>query len=844
MSGPSTAVCTDRPTGTARRHRRGRGAAHILALALLAGLLVAPAVPAAADGCFPAGGARMPDPPGATGDVVFDGHGWGHGIGMSQWGAQGAATLGCSVSDILTTYYPGVDIGTAEMPSEIRVGLVPDRSGGALVNSYDVTTTAGEVDWTLYDADPATGEVLPLTATQPAGSTWRVALADDGSYVVRDAGVPLPEPPTEPTGGADPPPGGGPDDDGDDPATGGQDDPGERLAGGDGVSALVADLDGATVTLPAEGHVYRRGNLEFFPASAAGGADDELFVTLEIGSTDELPAMDAYLYGLAEVPSSWEPAALEAQAVVGRSYALAQHRAYRGDRPGCRCDLYDSTASQHYTAWDKEGETRWGTRWVAAVDATSSRIMSSGGTVAVGFYNSSHGGHSESNAFVWGGPQLDWIAPVDDSRWDLASGNPNAAWSVGFTVDEISGMLAAAGIDVGRVQAISLPEPRGASGRVGDPARGAGGALIQGTEATVRISGPELRRALGLRSTLVTVTTKLACVAPPEVDLEALRPVRSSGPDRVATAVALSQALWPDGAPSAVIAAAGNFPDALAGGPLAAQRDVPLLLTGSEALAPSVAAEIERLGVERVTVLGGRAALSDRVIDDLAELLAGGVAAVDRIAGDDRWSTAADIAGTVGAPADKRVLLALGGHPDPSRAWPDAVASGALQAGGAPVPLLLTAPDALPQATRDALTDLRDRGVADVWIVGGTAAVSEEVEQSVADLGLRVDRLAGADRFATSAAVAQAAVDRGAGAAELIVARADAYPDALSAAPVAARTDAPLLLVDSCDLARRPATVAWLDGRPPLSAVRLVGGTAALSERVRWQLDERMDADA
>lgn len=47
----------------------------------------------------------------ATGTVVFDGHGWGHGVGMSQWGAYEMAAQGKSYEEIINFYYTGVEIG-------------------------------------------------------------------------------------------------------------------------------------------------------------------------------------------------------------------------------------------------------------------------------------------------------------------------------------------------------------------------------------------------------------------------------------------------------------------------------------------------------------------------------------------------------------------------------------------------------------------------------------------------------------------------------------------------------------------------------------------------------------
>ena len=54
---------------------------------------------------------------------MFRGHGWGHGLGMSQYGAQGAARLGCAYRRILRTYYTGTRVTPAAMPATVNVRM-------------------------------------------------------------------------------------------------------------------------------------------------------------------------------------------------------------------------------------------------------------------------------------------------------------------------------------------------------------------------------------------------------------------------------------------------------------------------------------------------------------------------------------------------------------------------------------------------------------------------------------------------------------------------------------------------------------------------------------------------
>jgi len=231
---------------------------------------------------------------------------------------------------------------------------------------------------------------------------------------------------------------------------------------------------------------------------------------------------------------------------------------------------------------------------------------------------------------------------------------------------------------------------------------------------------------------------------------------RVAGDDRITTAVAVSVRTFPDGADEVLLARADAYPDALAGGPLAAALGAPVLLTGSAFLDPRTAAEIQRLDPDRITLLGGESALSSEVADG-----AGTTASVRRLAGADRFGTAAAVAGELATDA-ARVFLVEGANPDPARGWPDAVAVSGLAAQET-APILLTHRDELPAATRAAVCAVG----ANVTVVGGSAAVSDTAAAQAGGCeGVRLtERLAGDNRYATSAAVAaQMATLTGAGA--------------------------------------------------------------------------------
>lgn len=311
---------------------------------------------------------------------------------------------------------------------------------------------------------------------------------------------------------------------------------------------------------------------------------------------------------------------------------------------------------------------------------------------------------------------------------------------------------------------------------------------------------------------------------------------RLGGTDRIATAVAASRRHW-DSAPDALLATAWRFPDALAAGPYAAALDAPLLLSDADAVPDAVADELRRLDVQRVWLAGGTAVISQAVEDQLRR----DGYEVHRLAGADRFGTARQIALRTGLGPSGEVVVALGTHAEETRAWPDALSAGALAATADRPPVLLTAADQLPPATRDALARLSP---ARVLLLGGSAAVSPAVEQELADLDYPVRRLAGASRYGTSAAVAAEALSRHPdGPVPVVFATGANYPDGLAAGALAARLDALVLLVPPDDLTAA-AEVGDLLRRHAdrFDAGTVVGGPSAVTDRVLQQLSDAMAA--
>lgn len=254
---------------------------------------------------------------------------------------------------------------------------------------------------------------------------------------------------------------------------------------------------------------------------------------------------------------------------------------------------------------------------------------------------------------------------------------------------------------------------------------------------------------------------------------------RLAGTDRYATAAAVSRQFFTPGVPVAYVASGLTFPDGLGAGPAAHRRGGPVLFTHRDWLPAATKAEIGRLAPGRIVVVGGPAAVSETVRQQVAALAPGGAT---RVAGVDRYATAAAVVRNAFASAAV-VYIATG------EAFPDALSGGAAAAaqGGA---ILLVRHTSIPAATRAELLRLAP---ARIVIVGGTGAVSAGVASELATYAGTVVRRAGADRYATAASVAQYAFSTGAE--RSFLATGTNFPDALGAVAAAGRQRAPILLV-------------------------------------------------
>ena len=347
--------------------------------------------------------AGAPGASAALGDVQLDGGGWGHGLGMGQWGARGFAANGWRYDGILKHYYQGTAVGPLAAPYDpLRVGLAWDAG------QINGSTTVGA----LVGCSSGPGAYLP---------------PGDFAYVPN------------------------------------------VLRRGDGTTVLICGGSTTIYYLPGilrltnTGHAYHHGALELTVRPGTALVRAVALISGENGA----PAIDVYIYGLGEVPSSWPMEALKAQATAGRTYALdrvarlGQHRT----SPACDCALVASTLDQAYVGYDKE-TAPFGGEWVKSVDATRSVAVTANGSPIQAFYSSSSGGHTENNELVWGGTPISYLRGVPDP-FDATGGNPNASWSVRTSRADLQARLnASSSTAVGTFSSLEIVPPTGVSGRV------------------------------------------------------------------------------------------------------------------------------------------------------------------------------------------------------------------------------------------------------------------------------------------------------------------------------------------------------------------------------------------
>jgi SpoIID/LytB domain protein len=292
--------------------------------------------------------------------ISFSGKGYGHGVGMSQIGARGLALAGDTATAIINYYYPGSEVMPLTDDQILRVNIghqltaasLKSDSPGASLQLISGDGIEPQVISVLAAKDSVrltvSGKQVAITTTQVGITT---VLTPVDQLTIRWSGT-------------------------------------RYLAGIDAVLSLTHSKKTTR---------YRYGQIQVKVIK-----DAKLGNRLAI--VNQVRLHDEYLWGISEVPSSWPAAALEAQAIASRSYAMSKVGKIQNS---CDCELYSSIKDQNFAGFAKEAELKWGQIWKAAVSRTSI-TETTGLTVTRNaapirtYFGSSTGGVTETSKNAWG----------------------------------------------------------------------------------------------------------------------------------------------------------------------------------------------------------------------------------------------------------------------------------------------------------------------------------------------------------------------------------------------------------------------------------------------------------
>ena len=413
---------------------------------------------------------------------TFKGSGWGHGVGLSQYGAKGLTELGasfcsntssCSSSEVVNYYFKDTSVkqlsdlslsspdiasnnnalwvGLARNARSINLTTLPSSSPPTLhICQANLPQVVGvQVFLTSRGFDPGTidGAFGDRTAEALKNYQASVGLGQSGS--INDETVNKIKSDSNSDGPCE------------------SDFGPLKIGGGATINVIYSNgncyltghpllskvpascnigiswSDGGRIRVGPREH--KHGVLKLRSKNVSSGFHVSLAVNIE-----------KYLYGLAEMPSHWNVKALEAQALVGRSYAVFQYlkqnipsektdtdAGLSSSREAyCWCHIGSTASSQYYYGYLKEIA---GPNWVQAVNNTSGKVITYDGgytqsSVVQAFYSSSTGGKTNDNAVGFGSSTVwPYLKTVDDP-WSVDNrvGNPKAAWSYDFSSYQLS----------------------------------------------------------------------------------------------------------------------------------------------------------------------------------------------------------------------------------------------------------------------------------------------------------------------------------------------------------------------------------------------------------------------
>ena len=310
----------------------------------------------------------------------FHGSGYGHGVGLSQMGARSMALAGKTSNEILQYYYKDVQVEQMDDSKILRVNI------GHLLTNAKITSNLIDSPAQIFVGDIADrNDVAPLASggsisfslvgstVSPKVTVGKISttLNRNRVFTIRWSGT-------------------------------------RYLSGADAVISL---------THSGKTQKYRYGQMQIKAVKTIAG------YRLEI--TNSVRLADEYLWGVSEMPSYWPVAAVEAQAIASRTYAMSKAGIYRG---ACDCDLYGEITDQTFLGYAKELEKKYGAVWKEIVSKTAGLVLTQSGMPITAYFSSSTGGTTESALNAWGSSKAYTQVVSDPGSLDLTVNPRFASW--------------------------------------------------------------------------------------------------------------------------------------------------------------------------------------------------------------------------------------------------------------------------------------------------------------------------------------------------------------------------------------------------------------------------------
>jgi len=295
----------------------------------------------------------------------FQGSGYGHGVGLSQMGARSMALAGQSSELIIKYFYKDVAIEQKDDSKILRVNI------GHLLASAKISTATKGSQLQIIQGEAGSESILPVSS-----------LADSISFSIIGSTV------------------------------------SPRVTVGKTTQVLTRSR---TFTIRWAGTRYLEGPDTLISVSHSGVTQKLRYGQIQVKAvkspagyriemTNSVRLADEYLWGVSEMPSFWPVAALEAQAIASRTYALSKAGIYKSV---CDCDLYGSISDQTFLGYAKEIEKKYGVIWKDIVTRTTGLTITQAGLPITAYFSSSSGGKTELAINAWGSSKA-YTQIVDD----------------------------------------------------------------------------------------------------------------------------------------------------------------------------------------------------------------------------------------------------------------------------------------------------------------------------------------------------------------------------------------------------------------------------------------------